>query len=199
MTDQCALDTNGNLKSLSKINFYHDVDDDAPMAGPKAAPKPNVQEPLGHGQRAGKAGQMRDALEAEKVDEFGVSIKPVASKPRCRRKKSKKASRKEGTGLNLDDDDAEDSNFETDDGDSSSRNSEDSDSAVPNSELAEIMPSKMAADSKRKSAPHSNNSHDNGSEAQPSSSTRKSRKAGGKRNPIYYFYEEVTHGAPHAA
>ncbi|KAK0234628.1 hypothetical protein EDD85DRAFT_955455 [Armillaria nabsnona] len=48
------------------------------------------------------------------------------------------------------------------------------------------------------STPHGNNSNDNGSEAQPSSSstgTRKSRKAGGKCNPIYYFYKEVTHGA----
>ncbi len=81
---------------------------------------------------------MRDALEAEKVDEFGVSIKPVASKPRRRRKKSKKASRREGTGLNLDDDDVEDSNFETDNGDSSSSDSEDSDGAVPNSEVRKI-------------------------------------------------------------
>ncbi len=81
---------------------------------------------------------MRDALEAKKVDEFGVSIKPVASKPRHRRKKSKKASHREGTGLNLDDDDVEDSNFETDNGDSSSSDSEDSDGAVPNSEVCKI-------------------------------------------------------------
>ncbi|KAK0459129.1 uncharacterized protein EV420DRAFT_1763584 [Desarmillaria tabescens] len=42
MTDQCALDANGNLKSPSKFNFYHDADDDVPMAGPGAAPKPQI-------------------------------------------------------------------------------------------------------------------------------------------------------------
>lgn len=115
--------------------------------------------------------------------------------------------------------------------------------ALSSFQLAEIMPSKTApetaAGSKRKrlarkvtvedvededdeqlstrsnsSAPRGNDSNGGGSEAQPSSSTRKSRKvihllpihglyasndhflqAGGKRNPIYYFYEEITHGA----
>ncbi|KAK0466812.1 uncharacterized protein EV420DRAFT_1698732 [Desarmillaria tabescens] len=38
MTDQCALNANGNLK----IKFYHDADDDVPMAGPEAAPKPQI-------------------------------------------------------------------------------------------------------------------------------------------------------------
>ncbi|KAK0437923.1 uncharacterized protein EV420DRAFT_1486884 [Desarmillaria tabescens] len=42
MTDQCALDANGNLKSPSKIKFYHDADDDMPMVGPEAAPKPQI-------------------------------------------------------------------------------------------------------------------------------------------------------------
>ncbi|KAK0436503.1 uncharacterized protein EV420DRAFT_1487493 [Desarmillaria tabescens] len=77
MAGQCALDADGNLKSPSKINFYHDVDDDVPMAGPEAASKPQASEPLGRGQRTGKAGRMKDALEAEKLDEYGVSIKPV--------------------------------------------------------------------------------------------------------------------------
>ncbi|KAK0240409.1 hypothetical protein EDD85DRAFT_950239 [Armillaria nabsnona] len=178
------------------------------MAGPEAAPKPQVSEPLGHGQHAGKVGWMKDALEAEKLDEFG---------------KNKKASHSDGTGQNLDDnDDAEDSDFETENGGSESSDSEDSDGTVPNSELAEIMPSKIAPETvaglkckrpmhkvtieddeqvstwSNSSAPHGNNYNDNRSEAQPSSSstsTRKSRKASGKHNPIYYIYKKVTHGA----
>ncbi|KAK0437080.1 uncharacterized protein EV420DRAFT_1753602 [Desarmillaria tabescens] len=42
MTDQCTLDANGNLKSSSKVNVYHDADDDVPMEGPEAAPKPEI-------------------------------------------------------------------------------------------------------------------------------------------------------------
>ncbi|KAK0493969.1 hypothetical protein EDD18DRAFT_1107486 [Armillaria luteobubalina] len=42
MTDQCTLDINGNLKSPSKINFYHNADDNVPMAGPEAAPEPQT-------------------------------------------------------------------------------------------------------------------------------------------------------------
>ncbi|KAK0455646.1 kinase-like protein [Desarmillaria tabescens] len=44
MTDQCTLDANGNLKSSSKVNVYHDADDDVPMEGPEAAPKPEISD-----------------------------------------------------------------------------------------------------------------------------------------------------------
>ncbi|RDB22973.1 hypothetical protein Hypma_009856 [Hypsizygus marmoreus] len=187
MSDQCAIRPDGQRLDESAISWYHDADDDTPMVGPTSSSAQATGEDCGHGHRKKKTDHLKESPAAEHLDEDENLAKPSATRQTRRPRRSQ---------CTQDSDESND-NFEA----SSSEGSDsDASTVIDSEELAQSLPSKTlpATSSKKRKRRQKLPKHQRPTTPpvqiyMPTTSMSGSRKST-KRNPIYFFYEEVPSG-----
>ncbi|KAG6823237.1 hypothetical protein H0H92_010903, partial [Tricholoma furcatifolium] len=196
----CALDENGNLKDAADIVWYHDKDTETPIAS-------SGSNPLGRGHRTHNTARMADILDAEQDSDTGGGN----SKPRQSHKRRRKAKRKPKIN---NDTDIEDASYTASSSEESSDELDSDVMEITNAELANSLPSKtvptkdrtVSAKANRKSRHAKKRSRPTIGDISDAEAPLPPRphklpnepvikKASGKRNPIYHFYEEVSIGS----
>ncbi|KAF5372628.1 hypothetical protein D9758_005262 [Tetrapyrgos nigripes] len=84
-SEQCAVNADGSLKDANEIDFYHDPDDAAPIAGPSMTKAVRGQ------QTHNKHAKMLASVESDKYEADGITLsKPGPCVHRRQRLKKKK-------------------------------------------------------------------------------------------------------------
>ncbi|KAF9489841.1 hypothetical protein BDN71DRAFT_1435128 [Pleurotus eryngii] len=102
MSEQCAIGADGQLLDESRITWFHDANDEAPVRTGSAAATTQLKitEGLGRGSRKRSNQKMMDALNSDKYDEYGNLVHVRPSK-RCRQTARKRPSSATGGSVDL--------------------------------------------------------------------------------------------------
>ncbi|PPQ79924.1 hypothetical protein CVT25_002998 [Psilocybe cyanescens] len=217
MTDQCALDSSGNLKNASDILFYESESDEHPIHKPAAATNVISNHAQGRGYHTKKTQKLLDSLLTEQLDDDGQP-KVIKLAGYSNKHNNKKCQKRTNDKIHPSDED--DGNFSGSDISTNQLSDSEVEAMPSNQEIADSLLSKTIPNTGHHSGKHKrtkaaikieiaedDNSMENISSCNvtPSSSfiiedTRDEHEGKGKKqapthNPIYYFYEKIWHGA----